>query len=124
VAKMKRPSRSGLRGAAAYQRGSRAISQQTDLCLPDLRTRQEAQAEKDFLASEKERVATLEKTLKRCRRALEAERSGREDLRLRLQEANSNYAFAVETLTKAAKRCPTSTLRGLGRRPTRRKARR
>ena len=89
-------------GAAAYNRGSACLSKQADEAMPIAVKRADRAAHKDETARLKDRVAELERDLSRARRALAAERYGREQLRVRLAREESAYAFAVGILCRRA----------------------
>ena len=89
-------------GAASYNRGSKLISDHAAVDMLPAIARNERQAQKDEVARLRQTIASLERDLRRARRCLAAERFGREQLRLRLQQADSNYDFAVRTLCKKA----------------------
>lgn len=89
-------------GAAAYNRGSRAISREADERMPAALARSERMALKDEIARLRAQLSTSQRDLARARRCLASERRGRDSLAARLREANSNYEFAVGTLCRIA----------------------
>lgn len=89
-------------GAAAYNRGTRAVARGADADAQPAAIRAERHALKDERARLLKRVAELEGDLRRARRCLAAERHGREQLRLRLLEAERQYRFAVSILCRLA----------------------
>ena len=89
-------------GAAAYNRGTRRIAAEADAligAIADRADRKALRGENDRLRA---KVADLEKTLARARRCLAAERSGRENLRVRLCAEERSHAFSTEILCRLA----------------------
>lgn len=86
-------------GFAKHNRGTRSLVRAIDNENAPLRARAAFHA----IAAENRRLraslALLTHTLQRARRCLRAERQGREALRLRLQEAERNYATAMDILS-------------------------
>lgn len=78
------------------------MAREADERLPVATSRADRQAHEDEIARLRERVATLERDLRRARRCLAAERAGREALRARLIDAERAYAFGVGVLCRLA----------------------
>ena len=57
-------------------------------------------AEQTEVAELRAKIARLERDLRRAKRCLAAERMGRENLRVRFDELERAYSFAVGTLCK------------------------
>jgi chromosome segregation ATPase len=70
--------------------------------MPALTTRADRQAYRDAIRQLRDQIAELERNLRRCRRALAAERAGREALRQRCIEAEQKYDYSVGILCKKA----------------------
>lgn len=88
-------------GVASYNRGSRRIASDCKAQKSE-HIRADLAALSDQLAEAEQRIAELERDLQRARRCLASERSGRESLRMRLQQSESNYAFAMSVLLPMA----------------------
>ena len=82
-------------GVAAYNRGSRHVTRETDKKMAEANKRAEQEALDAERAKLLARIEELERTLARARRCLAAERMGREELRRRLMTAQSNFEFGV-----------------------------
>lgn len=89
-------------GVAAYNRGNKAISQETDREISAARYRAERQALKDENARLRERVAALERDLKRACRCLAAERYAREKRVTELKADVQSYRFGTSLLCRIA----------------------
>lgn len=88
-------------GVASYNRGTRRIA--SDCEAPKAaHIRADFAALSDQLIAAKQRIADLERDLQRARRCLASERSGRESLRMRMRESESDYAFAMSVLCPMA----------------------
>ena len=89
-------------GVAAYNRGSRLMSRDADMRMPEANLMADIQAHKDVNARLRERVAELERDLGRARRCLAAERAGREALRVRLAHEQEASDFGIGVLCRLA----------------------
>lgn len=89
-------------GIAAYNRGSRIVSKAADECAHEAARQADRQAHEDEIAMLRDRLAVLERELRRARRCLAAERMGREQIRARLDAEISANAFGVDVLCKIA----------------------
>ena len=94
--------RKGYRGVAAHSRGSRVISREADEQMPVASARAERAAVNDEIARYRAEIGALSKDLSRAKRALAAERDGRESLRQRLMQCERDYEFGVGVLAKRA----------------------
>lgn len=88
--------------AAAYNRGSRIVSRGADERMPEALCRADRLAHKDEISRLHERVAELERELRRARRCLASERAARESLRVRLANEERANAFGVGVLCRLA----------------------
>lgn len=89
-------------GKAAYTRGSRIVAREADERMPAVLERAERDAQKDEIARYRAEVKSLSKDLSRARRALAAERAGRERLRQQLMQCERDYEFGVGVLARRA----------------------
>lgn len=89
-------------GAAAYNRGSRAIANEANRLMPEAIARSERAASKDEAARLRERVARLEKDLARARRCLAAERYAQEKRVAELKAELQASAFGTSVLCRLA----------------------
>ena len=78
------------------------LVREVDGMMAEANARTERSILRDEVVSLRQQVAALERDLARARRCLAAERRGREQLRLRLLDAQSTYDFAVSILCRLA----------------------
>ncbi len=92
-------------GAAAYARGSRCLARgvAADHAAAAERGAYRGRLEDDNAAL-RERVSALESELKRARRCIALGRYAHEERMREASEDRASSAFAIETLTKLAKR--------------------
>lgn len=89
-------------GAAAYNRGSRAISRELDGLMPAAIERAERQALRDEIARLRARNETLSRQLARACRCLAAERLGREKRVAELKAELNTAKSAISILCRLA----------------------
>ena len=91
-------------GVASYNRGTKRLAAELDPLTIAASKRAELSALKEEIARLREKNALLERHLARARRCLAAERHGREQLRLRLQQSERAYGSSVTTLCNTLRR--------------------
>lgn len=89
-------------GAAAYNRGSRVISRETDRNMPGAQARADREASKDEVARLRGQIASLERDLARARRCLAAERAARERRTAELTAELRAARFGTSVLCRIA----------------------